>query len=181
MPALFNNRLRQIILLLVIVFLAVSLLTQLYTFLPGLLGAITLFILTRTWYQKLIEQKKWKKGFTAILFILGALIVIAIPIYFSIRMVMPKISALLNNQQEVMQGLQILKDRAIRLLSQMPAEKNAVIKGWESCGWKAEDAGQTQAMLHLKKHYCDARRCLHCAIGLKLMNDGSFDRPSRGA
>lgn len=111
MPALFNNRLRQIILLLVIVFLAVSLLTQLYTFLPGLLGAITLFILTRVWYQKLIEQKKWKKGLTAILFIIGALVVISIPIYFSIRMVMPKINSLLNNQQEVMQGLQIFSDK----------------------------------------------------------------------
>src|SRR6185369_4182239 len=102
MPALFNNRLRQIVLLLVIVFLAVSLLTQLYAFLPGLLGAITLFILTRVWYQKLIEQKKWNKGFTAILFILGALVVIALPIYFAIIMVMPKITSLLNNQQEVM-------------------------------------------------------------------------------
>jgi predicted PurR-regulated permease PerM len=111
MPALFNNRLRQIILLLIIIFLAVSLLTQLYAFLPGLLGAITLFILTRVWYQKLIEKKKWKKGLTAILFIIGSLIVIAIPIYFSIQMVMPKINDLLNNQQEVMQGLQIFSDK----------------------------------------------------------------------
>ncbi|MGB4849838.1 MAG: DUF2851 family protein [Saprospiraceae bacterium] len=77
-----------------------------------------------------------------------------------------------------MQGLQNMKERAVHLLSQMPGEKNAVIKGWESCGWKAEDAGQTQAMLHLKKNYCDMRRCLHCAIGLKVM---SFERLSRDA
>ncbi|MEP6795527.1 MAG: DUF2851 family protein [Saprospiraceae bacterium] len=77
-----------------------------------------------------------------------------------------------------MQGLQNLKERAVHMLSQMPPEKNAVIKGWESCEWKAEDAGQTQAMLHLKKNYCDMRRCLHCAIGLKVM---SFDRLSRDA
>jgi predicted PurR-regulated permease PerM len=115
MPALFNNRLRQIVLLLIIVFLAVSLLTQLYAFLPGLLGAITLFILTRVWYQKLIEQKKWRKGLTAILFIIGSLIVIAIPIYFSIRMVMPKINAMLNNQQEVTQGLQVFSDKIQKL------------------------------------------------------------------
>ncbi|HZV70567.1 MAG TPA: DUF2851 family protein [Saprospiraceae bacterium] len=77
-----------------------------------------------------------------------------------------------------MHGTQNLKERAVQLLCQMPAEKNAVIKNWEACGWKAEDAGQSQAMLHLKKNYCDVRRCLHCAIGLKVM---SFDRPSRGA
>ncbi len=70
-----------------------------------------------------------------------------------------------------MQGLQSLKERAIQLLSELPAEKNAIIKGWKSCGWPAEDAGQTQAMLHLKKNYCDSRRCLHCAIGLKVMKE----------
>ncbi len=111
MPALFNNRLRQIVLLLVIAFLAISLLTQLYAFLPGFLGAITLFILTRVWYQKLIQQKKWGKGLTAMLFIIGALVIVAIPIYFSIRMVMPRVTGLLNNQHEVMQGLQIFSDK----------------------------------------------------------------------
>jgi predicted PurR-regulated permease PerM len=111
MPDVFNNRLRQIVLLLIIAFLVISLLTQLYVFLPGFLGAITLFILTRVWYQKLIEQKKWKKGFTALLFIVGCLIVIAIPVYFSIIMVAPKINSLLDKQHEVMQGLQIFADK----------------------------------------------------------------------
>jgi len=111
MPAVFNNRLRQIILLLIIAFLVISLSTQLFTFLPGFLGAITLFILTRKWYQKLTDQKKWKKGLTAMLFILGCIVVISIPVYFSVKMVSPKINSLLNNQHEVMQGLQIFSDK----------------------------------------------------------------------
>lgn len=111
MPNSFNNRLRQIILLGIIAFLLIALLTQLYTFLPGLLGAATLYILTRVWYQKLTDTKKWKNGLTALLFILGSLIIIAIPVYFSIKMVSPKINSLLNNQHEVMQGLQIFSDK----------------------------------------------------------------------
>jgi predicted PurR-regulated permease PerM len=111
MPAVFNNRLRQIILLLIIAFLLIALLTQLYAFLPGLLGAITLFILTRVWYQKLTDTKKWKKGLTAMLFILGSIIIISIPVYFSIKMVSPKINSLLDKQHEVMQGLQIFSDK----------------------------------------------------------------------
>jgi hypothetical protein len=71
-----------------------------------------------------------------------------------------------------MQGLEKIKECSIKFLSQMPSEKNAVIKGWNKCGWSAQDAGQTQAMLHLKKYYCDSRRCLHCAIGLKVMKEG---------
>ena len=68
-----------------------------------------------------------------------------------------------------MQGISILKDRAIKMLTELPAEKNAIIKGWTSCGWSAADAGQSQAMIHLKKVYCDQRRCLHCAIGLQVL------------
>jgi predicted PurR-regulated permease PerM len=111
MPAIFNNRLRQLVLLLIIALLAVLLLKQLYIFLPGFLGAITLYILTRKWFQQLTRKKKWNKGLTAILFITGCLIIIAIPVYLTVIMVTPKISSLLNNQQEVIQGLQIFSDK----------------------------------------------------------------------
>ncbi len=111
MPDVFNNRLRQIILLIIIAFLLIALLTQLYAFLPGLLGAATLYILTRNWYHKLILKKRWKKGLTALLFILGSIIIISIPVYFSIKMVSPKINSVVNNQHEVMQGIQIFSDK----------------------------------------------------------------------
>jgi hypothetical protein len=67
------------------------------------------------------------------------------------------------------QGKQAMKSHALRLLEELPPEKNAVITAWSQCGWKAADAGQTQAMLHLKKKYCDKRRCLHCAIGMQVV------------
>lgn len=111
MPATFNNRLRQLALLVIIALLAVLLLKQLYIFLPGFLGAITLYILTRNWFQQLTRKKKWNKGLTAILFIVGCLVVVAIPVYLTVLMVAPKISSLLNNQQEVIQGLQIFSDK----------------------------------------------------------------------
>ncbi|MEI7735995.1 MAG: hypothetical protein WCI49_11040, partial [Ferruginibacter sp.] len=111
MPASFNNRLRQLALLLIIALLAVLLLKQLYIFLPGFLGAITLYILTRNWFQQLTQKKKWNKGLTAILLIIGCVIIVAIPVYITVIMVTPKISSLLNNQQEVIQGLQIFFDK----------------------------------------------------------------------
>ena len=107
----FNNRLRQLILIGIILFLTILFVMQLSIFLPGLLGGITLYILTRKWYQTLIQQKKWYKGLTALLFIIGSLVIISIPVYFSFIMVSPKINALLNSQDEVMQGLQIFSDK----------------------------------------------------------------------
>ena len=111
MPDIFNTRLKQLALLLIIVLLALLLLKELFIFLPGFLGAITLYILSRKWYLKLTQQKKWNKGLTALLFMLGSIVIIAIPVYFSIVMVSPKINSLLNNQQEVIQGLQIFIDK----------------------------------------------------------------------
>ena len=109
--ASFNNRLRQVLMIGLILFLVIVFISQLYIFLPGILGGITLYILTRTLFQKLIIQKKWNKAATAILFILCSLIIIAIPVYFSVIMISPKINSLLNNQYEVIQGVKIFSDK----------------------------------------------------------------------
>ncbi|HNG89727.1 MAG TPA: DUF2851 family protein, partial [Saprospiraceae bacterium] len=55
--------------------------------------------------------------------------------------------------------------RALRLLEELPPEANAVLDGWATLGTSARDAYQSQALLHLKAHYCDHKRCLQCAIG----------------
>ena len=103
----FNDRLRQILLVGLILFLTIIFINQLNIFLPGFLGGLTLYILTRNLFQKLTLQKKRKKGLTALLFIICSLVIIAIPVYFTIQMVSPKVNSLLDNQQEVMQGLKI--------------------------------------------------------------------------
>ena len=107
----FNNRLRQILLVGLILFLTIVFINQLNIFLPGLLGGLTLYILTRKLFHKLTVQKKWRKGLTALLFIICSLIIIAIPVYFTIVMVSPKVNSLLDNQQEVMQGLEIFSNK----------------------------------------------------------------------
>jgi len=68
-----------------------------------------------------------------------------------------------------LQGRGALKEAAIDLLHQLPPEENGVMTRWKKCGWTIEDAGDTQGLLHLKKNYCDLRRCMHCAIGLQVL------------
>ncbi|MBL7782294.1 MAG: DUF2851 family protein [Saprospiraceae bacterium] len=55
--------------------------------------------------------------------------------------------------------------RAMHLLESLPAESNAVLDGWRTLGIEARHAYQSQALLHLKTRYCDAQRCLECAVG----------------
>src|SRR4051812_19772350 len=101
----FNDRLRQLLLLAIIISLACLLISELYVFLPGLLGGITLYILSRTFFSHLVFVKKWRKGLTALLFIIGYLVLIFIPVYFSVKLVSPKITNMINNQDSIMNDL----------------------------------------------------------------------------
>lgn len=62
-----------------------------------------------------------------------------------------------------------LKDKALALLQSLPPEKNAIIQQWDQLGLPPASADQSQALLHLKKFYCDQHRCLECAIGEAVM------------
>ena len=65
------------------------------------------------------------------------------------------------------------KDRALQLLEDIPAERNTIISQWNELGLDAEQAAQSQALLQLKNHYCDKKRCLDCAIGCNILKKPS--------
>ena len=58
-----------------------------------------------------------------------------------------------------------LQENALELLEKLPSEQNHVIEKWATLNMVARSAFESQAMLHLKKNYCDARKCLQCRIG----------------
>ncbi len=91
----FNYRIKQILLLLLIILLVLLSLRELMLFLPGILGAITLYILSRSRYFKLVYNKKWKKGRVAGLYIIYYLILLGIPVFLAITLISPKINSFL--------------------------------------------------------------------------------------
>ncbi|HLP38398.1 AI-2E family transporter [Lacibacter sp.] len=103
--ASFSSRLRQIILLVVLIALGLLLVKELYIFLPGFLGAITLYILSRGWYRYLTIKKKWNKSLTATAFMLGFLVLFGLPVYYIINLLSPKITEVFSHSDEVVQGL----------------------------------------------------------------------------
>ncbi len=60
---------------------------------------------------------------------------------------------------------QAFVDRGLKLLEYTPAERNRIISMWNELGVEADNAFQTQALLHLKHQYCDKQKCLNCKIG----------------
>jgi predicted PurR-regulated permease PerM len=103
--ASFTNRLRQVILLIVLTALGLLLIRELYIFLPGFLGAVTLYILSRRWYLILTEKKKWNINLTATIFIFSFLLLVGWPLYFIINLITPKINEVFSHTQELMQGV----------------------------------------------------------------------------
>lgn len=63
----------------------------------------------------------------------------------------------------------IYKERALALLENVPAETNHILSRFASMGIKAENGAASQALMHLKSCYCDAKKCLHCGIGIRLL------------
>lgn len=59
--------------------------------------------------------------------------------------------------------------KSIDMLEELPAERNSIVRGWMSAGLKADTALRGQALLHLKKEYCDAYRCRECRFGHQFM------------
>lgn len=65
-------------------------------------------------------------------------------------------------------------ERAARLLEQLPAEKNQVLRLWRSVPWPPVNALESQGLIQLYRHYCEKRRCLACAIGTQLLKPASL-------
>ena len=62
-------------------------------------------------------------------------------------------------------GEERLCNRASLLLEDLKPENNYITRMWEECGLKAAHAGDSQALIQLKKNYCDSKKCLYCRIG----------------
>lgn len=61
-------------------------------------------------------------------------------------------------------------DRAIQLLESLKPEKNNIVRDFKSAGITPENAFDTQALIQLRKAYCDRRKCLFCRIGHALLS-----------
>lgn len=66
-----------------------------------------------------------------------------------------------------------LCQRAGQFLEKLKPEDNYIIRLWQECGLKASHAGDSQALIQLKKNYCDLKKCLYCRIGYEYLKKGT--------
>ena len=66
-------------------------------------------------------------------------------------------------------GNRVLCARAGSFLEELKAENNYITRMWEQCGMKASNAADSQALIQLKKEYCDKKKCLYCRRGYEYL------------
>lgn len=60
--------------------------------------------------------------------------------------------------------------RAVEILEGLPPENNSTVRLFRGAGMACRSAFESQAMLQLKRDFCDARKCLYCTIGHKFLS-----------
>lgn len=66
-----------------------------------------------------------------------------------------------------------MADRAIELLQSLPPEKNNIITMFSLNGLRAGSAFTSQALIQLRRAYCETRKCLDCRIGHLMLSAGA--------
>ncbi|TNE81625.1 MAG: DUF2851 family protein [Bacteroidetes bacterium] len=70
-----------------------------------------------------------------------------------------------------------VQEKALDWAAELKPENNKIIRKYKDLGLKPESAMETQGLLQLYHHYCLNKRCLDCAMGLRMLKLAKQDEP----
>ena len=108
MSTLNTENLKQYLLLVIIIILIIVLGWQVISFMPGVLGAITMYILMREQYFRLTVIENRKKWLTATLFIIIAVVVFVLPIAVCAQLLVPKFYTVVHDPEKLNHVLDVI-------------------------------------------------------------------------
>jgi hypothetical protein len=68
------------------------------------------------------------------------------------------------------QNHEAYQSNALDLLTKLSPEHNRVTREWKGLGLPNANAYESQALLGLRHGYCESRRCMDCAIGMRIIS-----------
>ena len=68
-----------------------------------------------------------------------------------------------------MTGDEGMTDRAISLLEDLRPEQNSIVTMFRNAGIKCDNALTSQALIQLRRNYCESRKCIYCRLGHRLL------------
>lgn len=97
---------RQIFVLLLIIFIGILIFKELTPYLSGVLGAITIYVLLRKWMIFLVE-KEWNANLAAILLMFFSFVCILLPVSGILILLGNKIGDVVKNSEEVAEAFKV--------------------------------------------------------------------------
>ena len=66
-------------------------------------------------------------------------------------------------------NLEVYPERAVRFLELLKPENNSIITLFSRAGIQIRNACDSQALIELKREYCEQKKCIYCRIGHQLL------------
>ena len=131
MDTLKPSLVRQLFVLLILIFLGFLIFKEMLPYLSGVLGAITLFVILKGFMAKLVGRG-WKKSLAAGALLLASFIVILIPVGSIILMLSTKIGKAVANSERVVAAV---KDNAHKLETYLGYNLSSSFDSSSIAGW----------------------------------------------
>jgi predicted PurR-regulated permease PerM len=142
MSQINQTSIRQLSFYVLLIAMGIFLFNQFSSFIPALLGAITLYIIMRGSMHQLITKKKMGRGLAATLLMLASFLIFLVPVVFTINMLSSKIGYVIAHSNETVKtittyidklekeyNIELMTDDNIRKVSTLIAEKLPTVLG----------------------------------------------------
>ncbi len=111
MDRLKPSLVRQLFVLLLIIFSGLLIFKEIIPYLSGVLGAVTLYVILKKWMVKLLSRG-WNRSLAAAVLMIGSFIGILIPISLIVFMLSSKIGKAVANSEKVIAAIKDQADKA---------------------------------------------------------------------
>lgn len=121
----FNEYFRQIFFFALITILSIIIFLEIKSTVPGILAAITIYILNRKFLYYLYFKKKWNRTLIVLLLLTLNTIILVIPFALAAVFIFPKLSYFSNNANELYEGLkEIINKISLQLNIEILSKEN---------------------------------------------------------
>jgi len=105
-----NKAINQLVLIAIILLIGILIYKYLAYYLPGFLGAITLYILFRKFFYNMTEKRKFNKSLVSILIIVLSIVFIVLPIWALVDYLVPQATALFQNKDQIIEKFNAVQE-----------------------------------------------------------------------
>lgn len=92
----------------------------------------------------------------------------------SVRLLMINAVVPLLHSYATSRGDDCLCDGAVDMLRRLKPESNSIVAMFTAAGIPCRDAFTSQALIQLRREYCEQRKCLYCRVGHRMLASRAY-------